>query len=417
MAYANLMDVQPIANPGDPIVDGTSGGRSCPARQNPCFLNPVPFKEVNSIKEFSKAICKENPSCVCLDRWVFHEVDFSSIPLDEWEQYSLRGALFLGCTFPSSEHSVRQRGGQVWEQFRDIPFKAFRRNLYSQKELLSRGDAIYHHFLEKKDFTTLLAQSLHDFSMNDALGQYLVGKFPVGVMGGHRLRRNSVEYRDLVLLCRSLARAGFLIVTGGGPGAMEAANLGGYLVDKTDEEVNEAIRLISANVGYEDTVEVEYNNTQPAQNVIDRFGVPTSDIPSLGVPTFRYGHEPSNRFAAFHGKFFSNAIREDGLLQLSTAGIIFTRGGAGTRQEIFQAACHNTYAITPEATRPMIFVGQDYWQISGLYDMLAKFAEGEEFHKYLLMSDNNEEILQKLVEHAKIKGLALNSSDRLTQRS
>lgn len=36
------------------------------------------------------------------------------------------------------------------------------------------------------------------------------------------------------------------MVTGGGPGAMEAGNLGAYLAERSDEEVEEALRIISA---------------------------------------------------------------------------------------------------------------------------------------------------------------------------
>jgi len=189
--------------------------------------------------------------------------------------------------------------------------------------------------------------------MTNSLGDYLEGKTPVGIMGGHRTSRKSADYRQIVFLCRALARVGFLVVTGGGPGAMEAGNLGAYLAEKTDDEVEEALRIIGA--GNEEFEGVEcatccfpycvphphlfsslrYLNQQPALNVIARFGLPT-DMPSLGIPTYRYGHEPSNVFATWHAKFFSNAIREDGLLAISTGGIIYTRGGAGTRQEIFQ---------------------------------------------------------------------------------
>jgi predicted Rossmann-fold nucleotide-binding protein len=48
-------------------------------------------------------------------------------------------------------------------------------------------------------------------------------------MGGHATTRSSPEYRNIVHLARLLARSGFLVMTGGGPGAMEAANLGAYL--------------------------------------------------------------------------------------------------------------------------------------------------------------------------------------------
>lgn len=35
-----------------------------------------------------------------------------------------------------------------------------------------------------------------------------------------------------------------------------------------------------------------------------------------GIPTYRYGHEPTNFFSSHVAKFFDNAIREDGLLQV-----------------------------------------------------------------------------------------------------
>lgn len=174
----------------------------------------------------------------------------------------------------------------------------------------------------------------------DALGDYLEGKTPIGIMGGHKLSRTSQEYRKVVYLARTLARLGFVVVTGGGPGAMEAANLGAYMMEHTDEDVEEALKILS--VG-NDRFQFEYLNVEAADNVLKRFGMPTH-MPSLGVPTYKYGHEPSNRFATWQAKFFSNALREADLLDICSGGIIYTRGSAGTRQEIFQAACTDFYA-------------------------------------------------------------------------
>ena len=70
---------------------------------------------------------------------------------------------------------------------------------------------------------------------------------------------------------------------------------------------------------------------------------------------YYYGHEPTNKFATFQAKYFSNALRsefpyldiwtflglthlncrEADLLSLCSGGIIFTRGSAGTRQEVY----------------------------------------------------------------------------------
>ncbi len=48
----------------------------------------------------------------------------------------------------------------------------------------------------------------------------------VSIFGGSRVRKGSRHYRKAVLVSQALAREGFSIITGGGPGIMEAANLG-----------------------------------------------------------------------------------------------------------------------------------------------------------------------------------------------
>jgi len=49
-----------------------------------------------------------------------------------------------------------------------------------------------------------------------------------------------------------------------------------------------------------------------------------------------YGHEPPNLFSFHIAKYFYNSLREDGLVTISNAGLIFAKGNAGTVQEIFQ---------------------------------------------------------------------------------
>src|SRR5690606_24299966 len=65
--------------------------------------------------------------------------------------------------------------------------------------------------------------------------------------------------------------------------------------------------------------------------------------PSLGIPTWLYGHEPPTPFATYIAKYFTNSIREDGLLAMAKGGIIFTPGRAGTTQEVFQEVTQNHY--------------------------------------------------------------------------
>ena len=59
-------------------------------------------------------------------------------------------------------------------------------------------------------------------------------------MGGHKLDRGTDGYRTAIDLGRRLAGRGLLVATGGGPGAMEAANLGARLVEADAGEVDAA---------------------------------------------------------------------------------------------------------------------------------------------------------------------------------
>ena len=68
----------------------------------------------------------------------------------------------------------------------------------------------------------------------------------VGIMGGHSMRRDDPVFQQVAYLCRDLARRGFVIATGGGPGAMEAANLGAHFADLEDSELDAALQVLAA---------------------------------------------------------------------------------------------------------------------------------------------------------------------------
>src|SRR4051794_12027287 len=85
--------------------------------------------------------------------------------------------------------------------------------------------------------------------------------------------------------------------------------------------------------------------------IVDELGEAIS--PSLGIPTWLYGYEPTTPFATHSGKYFQNSIREDGLVTLGVKGIIYAEGSAGTIQEIFQDVAQNYYGTF----FPMVFLG------------------------------------------------------------
>jgi len=274
-----------------------------------------------------------------------------------------RGVVLLGCRLDAAtEQHLRRAGALLFPRIPDLPVDPYRATLYTPDELyagVSGGydatpDArVYAWVRGTDDLADHLAQALHDHAVDDALAEHVRTRRVVGVMGGHAVERGSEEYGAAARLGRDLARAGLTVATGGGPGAMEAANLGAYLSRHDDDVLAEALSMLASVPTYHPSVQAW---AEAALAVRARW--PGGD--SLGVPTWFYGHEPPNPMATHIAKYFKNAIREDVLLHLCDAGIVFLPGRAGTLQEVFQDACENYYADDADVA-PMVLVGVDYW--------------------------------------------------------
>lgn len=212
-----------------------------------------------------------------------------------------------------------------------------------------------------------LAQRLHDHGITVALDEFRMPRRLVGVMGGHALVRGSAGYRQGVELGRQVARSGRCVVTGGGPGAMEAANFGAATSNLGQDQVDSLIEKLSAVPGFVDDPDGFIGVALEVEAAID------SPVDTLSVPTWFYGHEPSNPFATHIAKYFSNSEREDGLLAIALSGIVFLAGGPGTIQEIFQDAAQNAYR-TFGSPAPMVFLNPPdrlkHWRESGVTQTL-----------------------------------------------
>ncbi|WP_282793409.1 LOG family protein [Streptomyces sp. CC224B] len=277
-------------------------------------------------------------------------------------------AVFLGCPMGQDAAArVRASGALVFPPVPGLPFDPYRARLYAPDDLyagLSDGgyeatpDArAYAWFQRTKadgDVFASMLRAVHDDSVSDALDELLHGERVVGVMGGHRMARGTDAYAGAARLGRSLARAGLTVATGGGPGAMEAANLGAYTAPFDDAALDEALELLAKAPSFTPSV-TEW--ARAAFAVRERW---PSGGASVGIPTWFYGHEPPNAFASHLAKYFANATREDGLLARSNAGVIFLPGAAGTVQEIFDNATPNYYASRGEPT-PMVLVDREHW--------------------------------------------------------
>ncbi len=141
----------------------------------------------------------------------------------------------------------------------------------------------------------------------------------VSVFGSARTRRDAPEYLLGLELGAALARAGWAVVTGGGPGAMEAVNSG----------ASEAGGL-SVGLGIELPFEQQLN-----------------DWVDLGI-NFRYFFARKTMFAKYAQAF------------------VILPGGFGTLDELFEAL---TLVQTHKVRQfPVVLMGRDYW--SGLLQWL-----------------------------------------------
>jgi predicted Rossmann-fold nucleotide-binding protein len=237
--------------------------------------------------------------------------------------------------------------------------------------------------------------ALHDHAIDDAIEEFAVGRRLVGVMGGHAVRRDAPAYLTAARLGHSLGQPGdrpLTVLSGGGPGAMEAVNLGSRLAGAPGADLEAAIALLAAVPDFAHDVTAW---ARAAFAVLDRW---PDGAESLGIPTWYYGHEPPNVFASRIAKYFRNALREDMLLRLCRGGIVFLPGSAGTVQEIFQSACANFYAEA-DLVAPMVLVGRDYWQSQlPAWPLLEVLGRGRTMGARLHLVDDPQEVLPLLVE-------------------
>lgn len=343
-----------------------------------------------------------------VNQYVFRNLDFT--PVTEMAANRIfTDCIFLGCTIPDAMHEALGRSCLIFPQI-DVPYNVHRSTLYSPEELYAGYDPthpetqstcydgrVYNHYLEQgkttRNLRITLARSLHDHSISDALHDFLSSydeRRLVGIMGGHGLLRTDDAYRKVARISKQLTEAGYLMISGGGPGAMEATHLGAWFADRTDEELDKAIELLRVAPSFRDE-----GWLSTAFEVRRRW--PQERYESLGVPTWLYGHEPATPFATHIAKYFDNSIREDGILTIAKGGIIYSPGSAGTLQEIFQDAVQNHYLSFGYAS-PMVFLDSDYWTTQmPVYPLLEELlSKGRYKNLILSLSDEESDVIAEI---------------------
>ena len=295
-----------------------------------------------------------------------------------------------------------------------MPFDIFREHLYSAEDLYKGyllgkpgsfkdcyDQQVYSHYLKMgktaTDIKETLARTLHDHSMTNAMNDFLTHfdeRQVVGIMGGHSLLRTEESYRQVVMVSKTLAENGCLMISGGGPGAMEATHLGAWMAGRTEAETDDALSILKEAPSFKDKLWLD-----TALQVMKKY--PQEQYVSLGVPTWLYGHEPATPLATHIAKYFDNSIREDSILTIAKGGIIYSPGSAGTMQEIFQEAVQNHYLSFGYAS-PMIFMGTQYWtnEMPVWPLMQHLVAKGKYKNLLLSLSDSTSEITETILRFA-----------------
>ena len=235
----------------------------------------------------------------------------------------------------------------------------------------------------------VLDHAIHDASITIALDEFVDDREIVGVMGAHRLRRGSAAFSEIVELGTLLSSAGFTVTTGGGPGAMEAANFGAGISAFDDDTRSQLFERLA---GAPDVEEDRDGSIGAALGI--RESAPQAGADNLGIPTWVYWHEPANVFATAIAKYFNNSIREHGLLGLATSGVIFTEGGPGTWQEILTDAAQNSY-LTEGVRSPMVFLRYRHSDLELVHRQAERFG----WTDLVVEVSDIEGALQALVAH------------------
>jgi uncharacterized protein (TIGR00730 family) len=177
----------------------------------------------------------------------------------------------------------------------------------------------------------------------------------VTIFGSARTRRGTAGYELARTIGRKVAEAGFAVITGGGPGMMEAANRGCHEAG-----------------GFSIGCNIELPHEQSLNEYCD-----------LGVE-FRYFFARKTMFVKYADAF------------------VILPGGFGTLDELFEAL---TLIETNKIRHfPVILVGSDYWRglLDWLHDVqLPAGAISEEDLSLLKLTDDPAEVVRLIVAYAK----------------
>ncbi len=323
----------------------------------------------------------------------------------DWSQARLDHTMLLGCTVAAgATDQLVALGVGVFPEPSGLPFEVYRAGLYSYDELTAVSGADGNVTLDERIAAWFASSSpsvhdaviraVHDATVDAAVARFVEGRRVVGVMGGHALDRHDPFYRTAAQLGRALTRAGFWVATGGGPGVMEAANLGAWMAPFADDALDDELGMLTSSPRWID------DPTGYRQCALDVRSRRPGGGESLGVPTWVYVDEPTSAFATHIAKYFTNSIREDGLLAIARSGVVYAPGGAGTEQEIFTDTAQNSLTLY-KVRSPMIFFGREFFERERAEILTAVRRQSEAFgwSDLVAVADDPDEVVEFIDRH------------------
>ena len=176
------------------------------------------------------------------------------------------------------------------------------------------------------------------FRINRGLlrGMWKLTKLPqptITVFGGSRIPKEDPHSQIICKLAKKLAEKGYSIITGGGPGIMEAANLGA----------------------------VEYANQKKKKE--------SNKIVTMGIGVARLGK--ANKYVQEYIKLPYFFIRK-WLLTHNAVGFVVGPGGFGTLDELAEILTLIQTHSMPKT--PIVLIGIKYWKpfLNWIYDSALK---------------------------------------------
>lgn len=175
--------------------------------------------------------------------------------------------------------------------------------------------------------------------------------FRIAIFGSARIKKNSKIYKNIFQLAKMIGTRGYDIITGGGPGLMEAANAG-------------------------------HTNGDKAQKA-----------KSIGLTIKLMTEEKPNEFVELRKHFARFAERLETFTKISNVFVI-TPGGIGTMLELFYS--WQLVQVKKIEFKPIILVGEMwkpliYWIID--YALKDKLISSQDFD-YIHIAKNNKQAME-----------------------